>query len=64
MEYATLPSKYQVHQRTPPTSDAQKSVDLTRGVVMAVYPKVMKSVYAAIKRVKNLVAFTELEGIF
>ncbi|KAG9412199.1 hypothetical protein AC1031_015135 [Aphanomyces cochlioides] len=53
MEYATLPLKYQVRQRSPPISDAQKSVDLTRGVIMAVYPKVMKSVYAAVKRLRD-----------
>ncbi|CAK4072604.1 unnamed protein product [Aphanomyces euteiches] len=53
MEYATLPLKYQVRQRSPPISDAQKSIDLTRGVIMAVYPKVMKSVYAAVKRLRD-----------
>ncbi|ETV81037.1 hypothetical protein, variant 2 [Aphanomyces astaci] len=51
--YADLPSRYRVRQRTPPISKAEQGADLTRGIVMAVYPKVMKGVYAAIHRLRD-----------
>ncbi|KDO17667.1 hypothetical protein SPRG_16941 [Saprolegnia parasitica CBS 223.65] len=54
LTYADMPLTYKVRLfQLPVKVSIKKRFDLSRGVVMAVYPKVMKSAYAAIRRLRD-----------
>ncbi|OQS00814.1 hypothetical protein THRCLA_05854 [Thraustotheca clavata] len=52
--YSELPLTYKVRRYQVPVKESiKKRFNLKRGVAMAVYPKVMKSAYAAIRRLRD-----------